>query len=163
MKEPFIQVLELASEEGIGKIGNVYRDGGRLKADASMRKALGGQRAGKPRDELKAEIDQLLATAENAGNSSDLDIPVIRIPEGIARRMSGSGRVEGAVGPMKDRDAATEAEREAKQAESDKAAALNGRKAPAGSDRDVIASLPDPKARINLPDTGSRIMPNGKR
>ncbi|BEP57040.1 MULTISPECIES: IS1182 family transposase [unclassified Variovorax] len=75
----FVQVVRLARECGLVKLGTVAVDGTKLKANASRHKAMSYDRMVKAEGELKAQIDGLLNRAKAADdlekNEPDLDIP----------------------------------------------------------------------------------------
>ncbi len=75
----FVQVVRLARECGLVKLGTVAVDGTKLKANASRHKAMSYDRMVKAEGELKAQIDGLLNRARAADdlekNEPDLDVP----------------------------------------------------------------------------------------
>src|ERR1700733_14157106 len=80
----FVQVLSLAREMGVLKLGTVALDGTKIHANASRHKALSYERAGKIEVQLKAEVAELMAKAEAADQA---DIPDgMSIPEELSRR-----------------------------------------------------------------------------
>src|SRR3974390_1589584 len=62
----FIEVLKLAREMGLLKMGTVALDGTKIHANASRHSALSYEYAGKIAAQLKAEVAELLARAEAA-------------------------------------------------------------------------------------------------
>jgi len=60
----FVQVVQLAYEAGVIKLGRVGIDGTKVKANASKRKAMSYGRMREQEAKLKAEIDGLLKQAE---------------------------------------------------------------------------------------------------
>ena len=80
----FVQVLLLAREMGLLKMGTVALDGTKIHANASRHSALSYEHAGKLEAQLKAEVGELLAKAEAADKA---DVPDgMSIPEELARR-----------------------------------------------------------------------------
>ena len=75
----FVQVVRLARECGLVKLGTVAVDGTKLKANASRHKAMSYDRMLKAEQGLKAQIAGLLNRARAADdlekNDPDLDIP----------------------------------------------------------------------------------------
>jgi len=63
--ELFVQVLELAREMKLIKLGNVCLDGIKVQANASRRSALSHGHIEKLEAHLKAEVQELLAPAAN--------------------------------------------------------------------------------------------------
>src|SRR4029453_15492324 len=80
--EFFVQVLELAREMGLLRMGTVALDGTKIHANASRHSALSYEYAGKIEAQLK--VADLLAKAEAADRS---DLPDgLSIPDELARR-----------------------------------------------------------------------------
>lgn len=64
LSELFVQVVKLAREMGLVKLGTVAIDGTKVKANASRHKAMSYERMKQAEVELKAQIDALLARAK---------------------------------------------------------------------------------------------------
>src|SRR6195256_6099552 len=80
----FVQVLQLAREMGLLKMGTIGLDGTKIHANASRHRALSYEHAGKIEAQLKAEVADLMAKAEATDTA---DIPDgMSIPEELARR-----------------------------------------------------------------------------
>ena len=75
----FVQVVKLAGECGLVKLGVIAVDGTKLRANASKHKAMSYERMQLREVELKAQIDALLARAKQAdvaeAGEPELDIP----------------------------------------------------------------------------------------
>src|SRR6267154_912325 len=87
----FVQVLSLAREMGMLKIGTVALDGTKIHANASRHSALSYEHVGKIEAQLKAEVADLLAQAEAADGVNVPDGRAstrarVQIPEELARR-----------------------------------------------------------------------------
>ena len=82
-RESFVDVLELARELKLLKLGNVSLDGTHIKANASIDQNVSYQRAVEIRDQLRLDIDELLAQAESADVVEEDNQ---KLPEEIARR-----------------------------------------------------------------------------
>jgi transposase len=80
----FVQILLLAREMGVLKLGTVGLDGTKIHANASRHSALSYEQAGKIEAQLKAEVADLLAKAE-AADATDLP-DGLSIPDELARR-----------------------------------------------------------------------------
>jgi len=65
----FVEVLKLAREMGVLKLGTVALDGTKIHANASRHSALSYEHASKIETQLKAEVAELLAKAEAAESS----------------------------------------------------------------------------------------------
>ena len=80
----FVEVLVLAREMGLLKLGTVALDGTKIHANASRHSALSYEHASKIEAQLKAEVAELLALAEAADTA---DLPDgMSVPEELARR-----------------------------------------------------------------------------
>lgn len=81
----FVQVVRLARECGLVKLGTVAVDGTKLKANASRHKAMSYERMLKVEAELKVQIDGLLNRAR-AADDLEKNKPDVDIPSEIQRR-----------------------------------------------------------------------------
>jgi len=156
----FVEVLVLAREMGLLKLGTVALDGTKIHANASRHSALSYEHASKIEAQLKAEVAELLALAEAADSA---DVPDgMSVPEELARRADRLARLAEAKAKIearaRERFAREQAEHEAKlKARADKEKAT-GRK-PGGKPPAAPTAAPDVKDQINLTDEASRIMP----
>jgi len=136
----FEQVLQMARDLGAARVGRVALDGSKIKANASKHKAMSYQRMGEKRQQLRAEVEQLLAQAEATDAAEDAEYGPDRrgdeLPAELQRRESRLKRIREATRALKAR------------AKED--AAAKGQ--PAAS------AKPDPKAQYNFTDPESRIM-----
>jgi transposase len=155
----FVQVLLMAREMGVLKLGTVALDGTKIHADASRHSALSYERAGQIEMQLRAEVSKLTAMAEAADQA---DVPDgMSIPEELARREKRLAEIARArviiEARAKERYAREQAEHEAKLAARAARSAENGRK-PGG--RPPAPPVEAPAAdQVNLTDEASRIMP----
>ena len=67
----FVQVLEMARQMGLVKLGHVALDGTKVKANASKHKAMSYQRMCETEQRLVKEVEALLAAAEQADAEDD--------------------------------------------------------------------------------------------
>src|SRR5690348_5665793 len=112
----FVQVLLLAREMGMLKLGTVALDGTKIHANASRHSALSYEHACKLEADLAAEVAELLKLAEAADGK---DVPDgMSVPEELARREQRLARIAAAkaviVARAKERFAREQAEHEAK-------------------------------------------------
>ncbi len=154
----FVQVLGLAREMGVLKLGTVALDGTKIHANASRHSALSYEHAGKIEAQLQAEVADLLAHAETADQA---DVPDgMSIPAELARRETRLAAIAAAKATIEARAQArymgAKAEYDAKLArhEAKKAAG----KKPGGKPLVVPAAEPKPTDQVNLTDEDSRIM-----
>src|ERR1700735_5735905 len=80
----FVQVLSVAREMGMLKLGTVALDGTKIHANASRHSALSYEHASKIEAQLKAEVADLLGKAEAADQAEVAD--GMQVPEELARR-----------------------------------------------------------------------------
>jgi transposase len=156
----FVQVLGVAREMGVFKLGTVALDGTKIHANASRHSALSYEHASKIEAQLKAEVADLLGKAEAADQA---DVPDgMSIPEELARREKRLAEIVRAKAVIearaKERHARERAEYEAKMAARDAKAAQTGKK-PGGRMPQSPAQGPQPSDQVNLTDEESRIMP----
>jgi len=84
LKPLFLQILVLAREMGMLKLGKVSLDGTKIKANASKHSALSWDYARKLEQQLQAEVEELLRLAEQADTEKIPD--GMDIPEELFRR-----------------------------------------------------------------------------
>lgn len=156
----FVEILELAREMGVLKMGTVALDGTKIHANASRHSALSHEHAGKIEAQLKSEVAELLAKAEAADKAEVPD--GMSIPEELARRETRLEKLAEARAKIearaKERFAREQAEYQAKLAAREAKAKATGRKA-GGKPPEPPAEGPLPTDQINLTDEASRIMP----
>src|SRR6266480_778634 len=156
----FVQVLLLAREMGMLKLGTLGIDGTKIHANASRHSALSYEHAGKIEAQLKAEVAELMAKAEAADKA---DIPDgMSIPDELARREDRLQKIAEARTKIeargKERFAREQAEHEAKLAAREAKTAATGKK-PSGKPPRPPTQGPLLTDQINLTDEESRIMP----
>jgi transposase len=156
----FVQVLEVAGEMGVLKLGTVALDGTKLHANASRHSALSYEHAGKIETQLRAEVTDLLGKAEAADQA---DVPDgMSIPEELARRETRLAEIARAKAIIearaRERHAREQAEYEAKMAAREAKLAATGKK-PRGRVPQPPVEGPLPADQVNLTDEDSRIMP----
>ena len=156
----FVQVLSMASEMGVLKLGTVALDGTKIHANASRHSALSYEHAGKIEAQLQAEVAELMAKAEAADQA---DVPDgMSIPEELARREARLAAIARAKATIearaKERHAHERADYEAKLEAREAKTAATGKK-PAGRPPAAPVERPLPTDQVNLTDEESRIMP----
>ena len=156
----FVQVLELAREMGLLRVGTVALDGTKIHANASRHSALSYEHAGKIAEQLKVEVAELLARAEAADQA---DVPDgLSIPDELARREKRLAKLAEARAKIearaKERYEQEAAEHKAKLAAREAKAAAAGKK-PGGRPTQPPEEGARPSDQINLTDEDSRIMP----
>jgi transposase len=156
----FVQVLDMAREMGVLKLGTVALDGTKIHANASRHSALSYEHASKIAAQLQADVADLLRKAEAADQA---DVPDgMSIPEELARREARLAAIAKARATIearaKERHARERAEHEAKlKAREAKTAAIG--KKPGGRPPTPPVEGPLPTDQVNRTDEASRIMP----
>jgi len=156
----FVQVLGVAREMGVLKLGTVALDGTKIHANASRHSALSYERAGQIEAQLQAEVADLVARAEAADQA---DVPDgMQIPEELARRekrLAAIARAKATIeARAKQRHAREQAEHDARMTARAAKTAATGKK-PGGRVPEPPAEGPLPADQVNLTDEESRIMP----
>jgi len=159
LSDVFVQVLELAHEMKLLKLGTIALDGTKLHANASRHSALSHGRIATLETQLKAEVADLLAQAEKADQT---DIPDgVNLPAEIQRRedrlvvmAAAKTQIEARAKARFEQEHAAYETKLAQRAAREKA---TGRK-PGGRPPKPPAADPQPQDQINLTDEDSRIM-----
>jgi transposase len=156
----FVQVLLLAREMGMLKIGTVALDGTKIHANASKHSALSYEHAGKIEAQLKTEVAELMAKAEAADTANLPD--GLSIPDELARREQRLKTLAAARAKIetraKERYERELTEHRAKLAARETKEKATGKK-PGGRPPAPPVEGPLPTDQVNLTDEGSRIMP----
>jgi hypothetical protein len=160
IEDLFVQVLVLAREIGVLKLGTVGLDGTKIHANASRHSALSYEHAGTIEAQLKAEVADLMAKAEAADQADIAD--GFSIPEELERREDRLRKLAEARAKIearaKERHAREQAEHEAKLAARKAKEESSGKKT-GGKPPSPPAPGALPTDQINLTDEESRIMP----
>ncbi|MBU1934384.1 IS1182 family transposase [Patescibacteria group bacterium] len=161
LKALFTQILLVAHEMGVMKLGSVSLDGTKIKANASKHHALSWEYACKLEKQLKGEIEELLRKAHRADKE---DLPEgMNIPEELARRESRLDAIAAAKAEI-ERRAAQRFAKEQEEHQAKVAAREAKEKATGKKPRGRTPTPPEPgpksKDQVNLTDSDSRIMPS---
>lgn len=154
-EELFVQVVQLAQEIGLLKLGTLALDGSKVKANASKRKAMSYGRMKKEERRVREEIGKLLEQAAAVDAEEDRlygeEARGDELPEELRRREDRLAKIEAAQRRLKQRQAA--ADRAQGRREGDE------RKSPRGGRRFKRKfGVPEDKAQENFTDPDSRIM-----
>ena len=154
----FVQVLQVARENQLSKFGTVSLDGTKIHANASRHSALSHGHIEKIEAQLKAEVQELLALAEVADQSSvpngvSLPDEIKRREDHLAAMAEAKGKIEACAKERFDRE---QAEYEAKLAA--RAAKEGTGKRSKGREPKAPDPAPREEDQINLTDEESRIM-----
>ena len=160
----FVQILMVAREMGLLRIGKVSLDGTKIKANASKHHALSWGHACKLEQQLQAEVDELIRLAEQADREKIPD--GMDIPQELCRRQDRLQAISEAKTKIEER-AAERYAREQKEHEEKIAArqtkAEATRKKPRGPEPKPPEQGPQKKDQVNLTDEESRIMPSSDK
>jgi hypothetical protein len=152
-------VLLLAQAAGYLTLGNISMDGSKVHANASKSKAVSYKRLLELETHLRAEVDQLFVLAEQADRH---ELPEgVNVADEIALRQERLARLNEAKKVLQaraqERQAAEQAEYEAKLCEREAKAERSGRK-PRGRPPTPPSGDPQDKDQYNFTDPESRIM-----
>jgi transposase len=156
----FVQVLLLAQETGVLKLGNISLDGSKIHADASKSSAMSHKRLLEQEANLRREVHELFALAEQADRQPLPDglVPsdeiVIR-QERLARLAQAKKVLEARAD---ERYQAEKAAYDAKMQEREQKARRGGRHKPRGPAPKPPTSGPRNDDQYNFTDPDSRIM-----
>ena len=161
IKGVFTQVLLIAHELGYLRLGHISLDGSKVHADASKSKAVSYGRLLKLEEQLRQEVEELLALGEQADETE--------LPQGLVIETEVAFRQERLVNlaeakrvleaRAEERYQAELAEHQAKLRAREEKAKKTGRK-PGGPEPKPPASGPRDKDQYNFTDPDSRIMRN---
>jgi len=157
----FAQVLVIAHEMGLLKLGNISLDGSKIHADASKSHAVSYGRLLELEQRLRMEVEELMALGEQA---DQVDLPEgLEVEVEIALRQERLANLARAKEVLEaraqERYEAEKAEYEAKLREREEKAQQTGRK-PRGRAPQPPTPGPRPKDQYNFTDPDSRIMKN---
>ena len=156
--ETFLQVLTLAKELKILKVGTVSVDGTKIDANANIHKSVRYDRAKELREQLKLEISELMKKAETADTAGENDAS--KLPEDIAYREKLLAKMDAACQRL---EAQAKARADAERAEYEKQKRSHEDRGGGGSPPAPPSETPSPEEQSNLTDPESRIMRKSKR
>ena len=160
MKSLFLEVLRVAGELGMVKLGNLSTDGTKMGANASRHKAMSYGYMNKEIARLEAEIEQLLQQAEQVDAEQDAAQGSRRgdeLPDELKRRDERLAKIRQAKARL---EAEARAAAEAEQRRRDEAQAqreAEGRRR-RGKEPAPIEPTPEDKAQTNFTDPTSKVM-----
>ena len=154
--ELFVQVVRLAREMGLAKLGTIAVDGTKIKANASRHKAMSYGRMQTTELELKAQIEALVQKATNA-DEAEKNEPELDIPAEIARRQERLVAIAAAKARLEERQRQADSQRGRTQGDERRPRDKDG-KPKAGKPYKRDFGEPEPKAQDSFTDPESRIM-----
>jgi len=163
IQELFVQILLLAQEAGVFKLGNISLDGSKIHADASKHHAVSYKRLVELDTQLRQEVHALLTLGEQADQGERA------LPEGLViedeltlrqERLANLAKAKAVLqARAQERDAVEQAEYQAKLRQRDAKVQQTGRK-PRGRPPHPPTPGPRDQDQYNFTDPDSRIMKN---
>jgi transposase len=155
LSELFVQVVRLAREMGLVKLGTIAVDGTKVKANASRHKAMSYSHMLKAEAELKAQIAALLNKARLA-DEAEKNEPELDIPAEIARRQDRLNAIAEARTRLEQRQRDADLERGRSDDDDRRPKGKDGK--PKGGRYKREFGTPEDSAQENFTDPDSRIM-----
>ncbi len=159
ISESFLQVLLMAKELKLLKVGRVSVDGTMMKANASKRRSIRYDRAQELRQQLQVEIKGLLDQAERA-DAEGQDDPQ-QLPEELAHRERLKAKLDAACNRLEQQAKARAA---SEQAEYERKVAAREKRSGKRKGKRIQPPKDEPEGReqTNLTDADSRLMRKNK-
>ena len=160
MEGLFLEVLRLAGELGMVKLGNLALDGTKARANASRHKAMSYGYMEKALQRLRGEVAALMQQAEQTDAEQDATLGSRRgdeLPEELKRR---EDRIEAIEAAMKRLEAESQQAADAQRREREQAQAEREEQGtkPRGRQPKEIDDRPADKAQTNFTDPEAKIM-----
>ena len=150
----FVQVVRMAREAGLVKMGTVAVDGTKMRANASKRKAMSYERMKKQETELGQQIRDLVNRAKTTDEEEDRRYGKNRrgdeLPDGLATRKKRLATIQAAMKRLEERQMAADQEAGRNAEDHKPRSGKKPFKRPMGE--------PKPKAQDNFTDPENRIM-----
>ena len=156
----FLEVLRIAGELGMVKLGNLSTDGTKMGANASRHKAMSYGYMGKEIERLKAEIEQMLQEAEQLDAEQDAALGSRRgdeLPAELKRRDDRLAKIREAKARLEAEAAARADEEQRRRDQAQAQREADGRKR-RGKPPAPIDPSPEEKAQMNFTDPEAKIM-----
>ena len=156
----FVEVLRLAGEAGLVRLGNLATDGSKIEANASRHKAMSYAYMIQEIQRLEAEVEKLLEQADKVDAEQDAAWGSRRgdeLPEGLKRREDRLEKIRQARARLEAEAKARAEEEQRRRAEEDARRQGEGKSPPrrGGSPADA---KPEEKAQTNFTDPDAKIM-----
>lgn len=165
MRPLFIEVLRMAGELGMVKLGNLSTDGTKIEANASRHKAMSYGYMLKELARLEEEIEQLLAQADCVDSEQDAALGSRRgdgLPDELKRREQRVEKIREAKQRLEAeaRERAAEEQRQREAAEAERQASGKKRR---GKEPAPVDPTPADKAQTNFTDPEAKIMKSSNK
>jgi Transposase DDE domain/Transposase domain (DUF772) len=159
-RDVFVQVLRIAGEAGMVKLGNIATEGTKIQGNASRHKAMSYGYMRKEADRWREDIEALVTQAHQQDAADDAALGSRRgdeLPAEVARREDRLAMIEAAMRRLEARAKAdAEAERQ-RRAEAEAERQRLGRPR-CGQAPKPVDETPDDKAQTNFTDPALQIM-----
>ena len=152
----FVQVVRLAREMGLVKLGTIAVDGTKIKANASRHKAMSYGRMQTTEIELKAQIAALLQKASST-DEAEKDEPDLDIPAELERRQVRLAAIEAAKARLEERQRQADTQRGRSEGDERQPKDKDG-KPKGGKPYQRDFGVPAAKAQDSFSDPQARIM-----
>jgi len=160
LKEVFVQILFVAHELGVFKLGEISLDGSKFKANASQHKAMSWGYANKLEAQLQEEVERLMKEAQEGAESRP---STIDLASELSRREARLAQIAAVKAELEARAQVRYEQEwsayEAKLAERKAKEEARGRKL-GGKQPKAPEPGPKEKDQLNFTDPESRIMPS---
>ena len=159
-KPLFVEVLRLAGEMGLVKLGNLSTDGTKMKANASRHKAMSYGYMTKDIARLEAEVEQLLKQAEQSDAEQDAALGSRRgdeLPAELKRREDRLVRIREAKTRL-ETEARGKADEEQRRRDDEQAKREAEGRTRRGKEPAPVDPTPEDKSQTNFTDSDARIM-----
>ena len=156
----FIEVLRLAGTLGMVHLGNLSTDGTKLQANASRHKAMSYGYMNKEIARLEAEVDELLAQAEQVDAEQDATLGSRRgdeLPEELKRREERLKKIREAKARL-EAEAQARAQEEQQRRDEEEARRQAEGKSRRGREPAPISQAPNDKDQTSFTDATSKVM-----
>jgi transposase len=160
LKPLFLEVLRVAGELGMVKLGNLSTDGTKMRAHASRHKAMSYGYMNKEIARLEAEVERLLRDAERSDAEQDAALGGRRgdeLPDELKRREDRLAKIREAKARLEAEARARAAAEQRRRDEAQARREAEGRKRP-GKEPAPIEWSPEDKAQTNFTDPEAKIM-----
>jgi transposase len=159
-KDVFVQVVRLAAEAGLVKLGNVATDGTKIQGNASRHKAMSYGYMKKEVERLHEDIEALVTQAYQQDEADEAALGSRRgdeLPAELARREDRLARIEAAMRRLEAQAKAEAAAERQRRADAEAERQRTGQKR-RGKAPTPVEDSPDDKAQSNFTDPELHIM-----
>jgi transposase len=160
MKPLFLEVLRVAGELGMVRLGNLATDGTKMRANASRPKAMSYGYMGKEIARLEAEVERLLADAERLDAEQDAALGSRRgdeLPDELRRREDRLAKIGAAKARLEAEARARAQEEQRRRDEARARREAEGRRR-RGKEPAPVKQSPEDKAQTNFTDAEAKVM-----